>query len=576
MVHSSHLRPEPAGHGGRTGHPPGLRRRGHRRPGPPDGRVVHRSPAAPLVERHEFFHEVRGKGLMIGLEFGAPTSRALRLRWNALEAIRPALFSQTDRRPPLPPPPDPHPGGGGQREHHEAPARRSSPARRRSTTSSRPSTTSSRAAALRARASSSSSAGRWPRTSLRRTRSRPEDRRPRVRGALARRTGSSSPGPAGFIGSAVTRALLARGVPVVALLEPGRRPRQPGRLRRRAGRRSTCATPTGWPAAVKGSRAVFHVAALYRFWARHPQQFYDVNVGGTRNVMAAARAAGTERLVYTSTVGTLGLEAGRRASPSDETVLRRDRPPLRLLQAVEVRGRARGPPGRGRGPAGLPRPPHLPARPGRPGPTPTGQLVLDYLNGRIPGYVDTALNVAHVDDLAAGHLLALERGGVGRSYILGGENYSLEAAPRHPGRGHRPAPLPAPGPPGPGPRRGPALGAGRGHASCTVSPRSPWRRPGCRPPGCPSTTPGPAGELGYSPRPASEALAASARWFVDQGLVVPARRARIELARLTGPTDRIRPTGPTNGDRRRVGPGQHRQLVGADVGSRVSPDDVVR
>ena len=116
-------------------------------------------------------------------------------------------------------------------------------------------------------------------------------------------------GASGFIGSAVVRALLAPGRSVVALVEPGADPSNLEGLdveRIEVDVRDA----EGVARAVRGCRAVFHVAALYRFWARQPRQFYDVNVGGTLNVIDAVRAAGVERMVYTSTVGTLGLDAG--------------------------------------------------------------------------------------------------------------------------------------------------------------------------------------------------------------------------------------------------------------------------
>ena len=232
-------------------------------------------------------------------------------------------------------------------------------------------------------------------------------------------------GAGGFIGSAVTRALIARGVQVVALLEPGADHANLAELdleRLEVDLRDG----EGVDRAVKECRAVFHVAALYRFWARDRRQFYDVNVGGTRNIMDAAKRAGTERLVYTSTVGTLGLESGKHSRPSDERsfadvshLFGSYKQSKYVAEHEVLRAAAEG----------LPVSiilPTFPLGPGDRAPTPTGQLILDYLNGRVPGYVDTILNVAHVDDLALGQILALERGAVGRSYILGGENYTLK------------------------------------------------------------------------------------------------------------------------------------------------------
>jgi dihydroflavonol-4-reductase len=332
-------------------------------------------------------------------------------------------------------------------------------------------------------------------------------------------------GASGFIGSAVTRALVSRGVQVVALLEPG------GDHANLAGYdierlEVDLRDADGVAGAVKGCRAIFHVAALYRFWARHPGQFYDVNVGGSRHVMDAAKEAGTERLVYTSTVGTLGLESGRGGRPSDERsyaevshLFGSYKQSKYVAEHEVLRAAAEG----------LPISivlPTFPVGPGDRAPTPTGQLVLDYLNGRIPGYVDTVLNVAHVDDLAAGQILALERGAVGRSYILGGENYTLKklldtlAAATGLPRARIPVPR--------------ALALGVARVSELVEGTLLHRHPSVPLEAARMSTTRMSfddsrarRELGYSPRAASEALAASARWFVDQGLVVPARRAKI-------------------------------------------------
>jgi dihydroflavonol-4-reductase len=332
-------------------------------------------------------------------------------------------------------------------------------------------------------------------------------------------------GAGGFIGSAVTRALLGRGVRVVALLEPGA---DQGNLEGMEIERIEVdlRDAGGVEGAVEGCRAIFHVAALYRFWARDRQAFYDVNVGGSRNVMDAARKAGTEKLVYTSTVGTLGLDQSRNGKPSDERsyaevshLFGSYKQSKYVAEHEVLRAAAEG----------LPVTiilPTFPVGPGDRAPTPTGQLVLDYLNGRVPAYVDTVLNVAHVDDLAAGQVLALERGAVGRSYILGGENYSLKeildtlaavtGLPR--ARLHVPRAL--------------ALGVAR--VSEFVEGNLLHRHPSVPLEAARMSTTRMAfdhsrarSELGYTPRPASEALAASAHWFVEREMVVPSRRERI-------------------------------------------------
>ena len=231
-------------------------------------------------------------------------------------------------------------------------------------------------------------------------------------------------GAAGFIGSAVTRAVLARGAQVLAVTEPGARADNLDGLdveRVAVDIRDAAAVRS----AVAGARYVFHLAAVYRFWARDPRIFHQVNVGGTLNVMDAVRSAGVERLVYTSTVGVLGLHRTRHGQPADETdyadvahlfghykrtkfaaeheVLRAAGEGLNVTLAL----------------------PTFPLGPFDRAPTPTGKVVMDFLNGKMPGFVDTALNVCHVDDLALGHVAALEHGRQGRSYILGGENMTM-------------------------------------------------------------------------------------------------------------------------------------------------------
>ncbi len=179
--------------------------------------------------------------------------------------------------------------------------------------------------------------------------------------------------------------------------------------------------------AVSGCRAVFHVAALYRFWARDPTAFYDINVGGTRNVLEAAagcrrRGAGVHEHRRHARIGSRVSGRTRRTSGRSQTSGHLYGSYKRSKYVAEhevLRAVAEG------FPASLVMP-TFPLGPGDRAPTPTGRLVLDFLNGRMPGYVDTVLNVAHVDDVATGHLLALERGRPGRSYILGGENLTLE------------------------------------------------------------------------------------------------------------------------------------------------------
>ncbi len=247
-------------------------------------------------------------------------------------------------------------------------------------------------------------------------------------------------GANGFIGSSVARALVAEGCSVMAMIEPraaaeSSAAMNPPARNQPAGHLPTRNLPTrNLPTrnldaldvervecdlrdrarvheVVKGCRAVFHVAAIYRFWARDPRIFYDVNVGGTRNLLDAARASGVERTVYTSTVGTLGVDGSGGAKGVDETSY----PDLFHLFGSYKRSKYVGEHEVLRAAAtGLPVTivmPTFPLGPGDSAPTPTGKVVLDFINGKLPGYVDTILNVVHVDDVGRGHLLAFNRGG---------------------------------------------------------------------------------------------------------------------------------------------------------------------
>ena len=332
-------------------------------------------------------------------------------------------------------------------------------------------------------------------------------------------------GASGFIGSAVTRQLLAREQEVIALVEPGADTTNlegldvkqvVGDLRSREDVQS----------AVNGCRAVFHVAALYRFWARDPEAFYSVNVEGTKNMLGAADEAGVERLVYTSTVGTLGLEHVSGTASADE----RSFPDVRHLYGSYKRSKYVAEHEVLRAIAeGLPASlvlPTFPVGPGDRAPTPTGKLVLDFLNGRMPAYVDTVLNVAHVDDLAAGQVLALEKGRTGRSYILGGENLTLQEL-----LGELATITGLPAPYGRVPK---SLALAVAAVSELVEGRVLRRHPSVPLEAARMSTSQMSfdisrarQELGYAPRPAVEALEASARWFAATGMVREGRLSRI-------------------------------------------------
>ena len=230
-------------------------------------------------------------------------------------------------------------------------------------------------------------------------------------------------GATGFVGSAVVRALVRRGEPVRAMV---RRSSSLGLLE---GLPVEIVTgdldePATCRAALEGCDALFHVAADYRLWVPQPDAMYRTNVEGTRHLLLAAAAARVARIVYTSSVATLGLRPDH--LPADETtpttlaamVGHYKRSKFLAEQAVRELVAETGLPVVIVNPA-------APVGPGDARPTPTGRVVLEAARGRIPAYVDTGLNLVHVDDVAEGQLLALERGRVGERYILGGENLPL-------------------------------------------------------------------------------------------------------------------------------------------------------
>ncbi len=230
-------------------------------------------------------------------------------------------------------------------------------------------------------------------------------------------------GASGFLGSAVARALVARGLQVRALV----RPASPRTNFVDLNCELVAGDLTDRPSltdALRGVRYLFHVAADYRLWARDPSVILRANVEGTRNLMQEALAAGIERIVYTSSVATLNLAGA--IGPVDETR------PLVPEAAIGVYKRSKTLAERAvesmierdRLPAVIVNP-TTPIGPRDVKPTPTGRILLDAARGRIPAFVDTGLNFAHVDDIAEGHLLAFERGRIGERYILGGENVLL-------------------------------------------------------------------------------------------------------------------------------------------------------
>jgi dihydroflavonol-4-reductase len=231
-------------------------------------------------------------------------------------------------------------------------------------------------------------------------------------------------GASGFVGSAVARALLRQGwqVRVLVRKDSDRRNLQQLAVEIVTG---DLADSASLERALAGCEALFHVAADYRLAALEPTQLYRTNVEGTRNILQAARLAGTARIVYTSSVATIGLPADGSPGREDTSVGLADMighyKRSKFLAEQLVLDLARD------GSPVIIVNPSTPIGPGDVKPTPTGQLVLDAACGRMPAYIDTGLNVVHVDDVAAGHLLAFHRGRIGERYILGGQDMTLRA-----------------------------------------------------------------------------------------------------------------------------------------------------
>jgi dihydroflavonol-4-reductase len=227
-------------------------------------------------------------------------------------------------------------------------------------------------------------------------------------------------GASGFLGSAVLRKLAEAGFTVRALVRPAS-PRQ-----NLAGLRVECIEGDvrdrdSVRKAVAGSRYVMHVAADYRLWARHRRDVFATNLDGTRNVMEEAMRAGVERVVHTSSVATLALRPD--GAPADESASLSEhkavgaykRSKIAAEQLVRDMVAERGLPA-------IIVNPSTPIGPRDLRPTPTGRIIIAAASGRIPAFVDTGLNLVHVDDVADGHLAALQHGRVGERYILGGQN----------------------------------------------------------------------------------------------------------------------------------------------------------
>src|ERR1700730_2310643 len=229
-------------------------------------------------------------------------------------------------------------------------------------------------------------------------------------------------GATGFVGSAVARALLGTGQDVRLLARPAGDRRNLDYLSVEIAEGSLEDAPS-LARAVAGCRFLFHVAADYRLWVPDPAPMFRANLEGTRILMRAALDAGVERVVHTSSVATLGLVPGGSADEETTSTVEDMIGPYKRskFQAEEV---VRDLVARRGLPAVIVNP-STPVGPRDLKPTPTGRVILEAARGHMPGYVDTGLNIVHVDDVAAGHLAAADVGRIGERYILGGENMSL-------------------------------------------------------------------------------------------------------------------------------------------------------
>jgi dihydroflavonol-4-reductase len=331
-------------------------------------------------------------------------------------------------------------------------------------------------------------------------------------------------GAAGFLGSHVARQLVARGENVRVLLRPSSQNRAiadlpleyvTGDLR----------DTNSLDRALKGIHRVFHAAADYRLWAQHSQDIYDSNVGGTKNILAAAKRAGVEQFIYTSTVATIAVD--RPAQPNESTDAKLEEmighyKRSKWMAEREALNAAK---------EGLPVIVAMPTTPVGPWdwkPTPTGKLIVDFLNGKMPGYVDTGLNFVGVEECAAGHLLVAEKGKVGERYLLGGENLTLKQVLDTLAK--------ITGLPSPSLKISYNVALGVAYAS-TLFARLVGKEPGIPVEGvkiaqhkmfvdCARSQ----SELGFKPGPVAAALERAVRWYEANGYVTPRRAKRIARA----------------------------------------------
>jgi dihydroflavonol-4-reductase len=320
-------------------------------------------------------------------------------------------------------------------------------------------------------------------------------------------------GATGFVGSAVVRLLLEQGSAVRVLARPGSDRRNLAGLEVEIAE-GDLLRPETLKNACRDITALYHVAADYRLWTRDPKAMFAANVDGSRAIVRAAAEAGAARIVYTSSVATLGCPGDGR--PGDEAT------PVTYADMIgaykqskfkaeeEVRRLVRD-----EGAPVVIVNPSTPIGPRDIKPTPTGRMIVEAASGRMPAYVDTGLNIAHVDDVAMGHLLAFDKGVVGERYVLGGEDMELRAILAEVARltGRKPPTVSIP--------HGLVLPiAFIAEAVATFTGKEPF-----------ATVDGvrmarkkmffssakAKGVLDYAPRPAVEALADAVAWFRDNG-----------------------------------------------------------
>jgi dihydroflavonol-4-reductase len=330
-------------------------------------------------------------------------------------------------------------------------------------------------------------------------------------------------GAAGFLGSHVARQLVARGEDVRVLMRASSSNRAISDL--------TLEYVTGdlrdmasLERAMKGVERVFHVAADYRLWAKKPQDIYDSNVGGTKNLLTAAKQAGVAQLIYTSTVATIAVD--RPEMPNEFTDARLEEmighyKRSKWMAEQEVLREAK---------QGAPIVVAMPTTPVGPWdwkPTPTGKIILDFLNGKMPGYVDTGLNFVGVEDCAAGHLLISDKGKPGERYLLGAENLTL--------KGLLDLMAKITGLSAPSLKIPHSMALGVAYVESALS-RLVGKEPNIPVEGVKiaqhkmfvdvSRT---QRELGFKPGPVGEALERAARWYVANGYVKAGRAKRMKL-----------------------------------------------